>query len=61
MIRAAFTMVFASMVFRTVFRVGGPASPRGRATVNRCSRGDLDNVVGADDFEGVDDVVGPLI
>ena len=29
--------------------------------MSRCSRGDLDNVVGAGDFEGVDDVVGSLI
>lgn len=38
-----------------------PPRRRDRATVSRCSRGDLDNVVGAGDFEGVDDVVGLLI
>jgi hypothetical protein len=38
-----------------------PVRRRDRATVSRCSRGDLDNVVGAGDFEGVDDVVGLLI
>lgn len=38
-----------------------PPRRRDRATVSRCSRGDLDNVVGAGEFEGVDDVVGLLI
>jgi hypothetical protein len=38
-----------------------PPRRRDRATVSRCSRGDLDNVVGAGIFEGVDDVVSLLI